>query len=80
MCRQPVLFSFCIVDPKQGDLEPDIALTCEGFQRSYLGCQIVAGGGTVADSVHQLVKVPKEKIILIAPTSQKTLKVNNFFD
>ncbi|XP_065072007.1 TP53-binding protein 1-like isoform X2 [Rhopilema esculentum] len=77
--EDPALFKgYCFlityVAPKQGDLEPDIALTCEGFQRSYLGCQIVAGGGTIADSVHQLVKVPKEKIILIAPTSQKTLK------
>ena len=57
------------------EMDDQIKIRCEGFKRPYIGCQIVAGGGIVVDSMKELLDIPTETIILIAPMAQTTIKV-----
>ena len=57
------------------EMNDEIRIRCEGFRRPYIACQIVAGGGTVVDSMKELLDIPPETIILIAPMAQITVKV-----
>ena len=53
----------------------ETACISRDFKRSYLASQVSAGSGITLESVKDLQAVSKKNFILIAPKSQKTIKV-----